>query len=119
MDKWTENCVTYDNDISIFTDVSKDNIGTGSGDFCNNTSIEFTTKLPKNCVPGRNPRYKRNFFYQEIRNNFISDYVDSQAAIQALDSTFVNSKLVKSTTVSEYVGSLGMQFLKVTKKQIY
>ena len=49
-DKWTENSVTYDNEISIFTDGSKDDMGTGSGVFCNHPSIEFTAKLPKECT---------------------------------------------------------------------
>lgn len=88
--------------MSIFTDGSKDDMGIGSGVFCNHPSIEFTTKMPSNAfilqaeiLAIRNAA--KLLLDQEIRNNFISIYVDSQAAIKALDSTFVNSKLVNST----------------------
>lgn len=97
--EWDDNEVVGISDIEVFTDGSKMDTGTGSGVFVNSLSVEKFYKLgDENSVFQAEvlaiSKAAEILINRDIRNKSITIFVDSQAAIKAIASRQIKSKVV-------------------------
>ena len=97
---WTTNQVIRNGELEIYTDGSKISEGTGAGVFCEELHLRKSVKMDNACTVFQAEVLAMKvaadyLLSKEIVRREISLYVDSQAAIKALDNYIVGSKLVK------------------------
>lgn len=107
---WDMNAVVSADNLEIYTDGSKTKEGTGSGVYCQELDINYSAKLPSECTVFQAEVLAikvaaSSILTKSITNRVISIYVDSQAAIKALEGICTRSSLVLNTI--EYLNSLG------------
>lgn len=100
--EWEENTVTSSNYLEMYTDGSKTEAGTGSGVYCQQLDINSSIKLPNECTVFQAKMLAIKVAVSTLLSlntlgRAISIYVDSQAAIKALEGTRVRSTLVLET----------------------
>lgn len=98
---WECNSVVNTQHITIYTDGSKTEKGTGAGFYCESLQTEKSFRLPNDCSIFQAELFAiqkalEHINFRHIPNSRITVFVDSQAAIKALDS-----KVIKSTTVAK------------------
>ena len=96
---WNSNSIIQRNGIPIFTDGSKTGTGVGSGVYSEVLGIQKSYRLPNDCSVFQAEilaikKAAELILGKEIPYNKVTLYVDSQAAIKALASYEVNSRLV-------------------------
>lgn len=102
-DEWTNNTVIPQNEISVYTDGSKMDIGTGSGIHCESLQIEKSIRLSNICTVFQAEMLAIKKAAEELllnsncRDKPISIYVDSQAAIKALGNVESRTRITKET----------------------
>lgn len=97
-DEWANNSVVRLNEIGIFTDGSKTNSGVGVGVF-STQSTELSYKLGDDCTVFQAEVFgilKAAESMKDVSGKDISIYIDSQAAIRAVGSFNIKSRIVKS-----------------------
>lgn len=97
---WENNSVLKPTELSIFTDGSKMDIGTGVGIYSENPSINESIRLPDHCGIFQAEilaidKAARLIAGKDLVSSNINFYIDSQAAIKALQSVSTKSKCVK------------------------
>ena len=97
---WDQNQVIRRGELEIYTDGSKTEVGTGAGVFCEELHVQISEKMDNSCTVFQAEVLALklaadHLISKNINGRDISFYVDSQAAITALNNYTVSSKLVK------------------------
>lgn len=100
-EQWSLNQVVRNGELEVYTDGSKTSLGTGAGVFCAELQLEKSIKLDDSCTVFQAEIMAlkiaaENLLQKDTKGREISLYVDSQAAISAIGSCIVSSKLVKA-----------------------
>lgn len=101
-EEWRENRVILPNEISVYTEGSKMDCGTGSGFYCEHQQMEESFRLPDTCSVFQAEmlaikKAAELLQSNDCRDTSISFYVDSQAALKALTKLESNTILVGET----------------------
>ena len=109
--EWSSNAVIAPDNLDVYTDGSKTSEGTGSGLFCLELDINLSLTLPNECTVFQAEMLAINIaatslLTANIANRTVSIFVDSQAAIKALNSTTIRSSLVMVTRAN--LNTLGL-----------
>lgn len=102
---WTAGSVIQGNAISVFTDGSKMEMGTGSGVYSEDLDIRVSMRLPDECSVFQAEIYAIDTAARIIRERdvgptVISIFVDSLAALKALGSYTIRSKCFRDCVES-------------------
>lgn len=109
-DDWNNNKVLRPNEISIFTDGSKMDSGVGAGVFSDFGNIKLSYKLRDECTVFQAEVFgilKAAEQMRDISGKDISFFIDSQAAMRAVGSYKIRSRIVK--TCREFLTKLALQ----------
>ena len=98
---WDNNLVINGNEVSIYTDTSKSNTGTGIGIYSEVLNIQKSYRLEDVCCTTQAEIYAIGEATRLIRENDRQNrkviiYSDSQAALRCIASKVVRSKVVMS-----------------------
>ena len=97
-DSWALRATDLQHEISVYTDGSKTDEGTGAGFFISNTDAKHSFKLPAHCSVFQAEIvaiYQACISLNDRTLQQINIFTDSQAAIKALYKTFSTSKTVQ------------------------
>ena len=97
-DEWIGTAKIFDGN-AVFTDGSKMNVGTGAGVYIMDTDIKYSYRLPDECSVFQAEilgilRATELIMSNVARDSEVTLYVDSQAALKAIDTVVTKSRLV-------------------------
>lgn len=97
---WSNDSILNESEISVFTDGSKMESGTGAGFFCDQLNISKSFRLPELCSVYQSEvlavkKAAEQLLIEQVSDRDISFYIDNQAAITSIGSRTIKSSLVR------------------------